>query len=703
MNINNNVTHFSNMVDWYPWGEEAFAKARTENKPIFLSVGYSTCHWCHVMEHESFESETVANVMNKYFVNVKDKLYMTYIQLTSGTGGWPMSVFLTPELNPFFGASYFPPEDQYGKPGFITLLTRISDLWRTDPQKIKASGESMTSQLKSYIQAKPAGNQAPLDPVAVAAETYHHFVNSFDPVFGGFGSAPKFPTPVQLQFLIDYYMYNRQVSSRAADAQKALDMALFTLKKIAAGGIHGTSKYQNHIGSGFHRYSTDKKWHVPHFEKMLYDQAQLLSLYSSAYQITGEAVFADVTKDIIHYVSRDLQHDTGAFYSAQDADSSPSIGSSQKLEGAFCVWEESELVNILGPTDAQVFGIHFGCKKNGNVEPAQDPQKELVNKNVLAESGTIEDTAKAAGMTPTEVTRILNSSKRKLWDYRSSIRPKPHRDEKILTSWNGLMITGLVHAFEALQETDILKLAIEAAEFIYREIYNSTTHVLMRCYCQGASDIGGFIDDYSYLIQGLLDLYEVTFDENWIKWAYDLQEKQNELFYDTEDGGYFNVTKHDKSILVRMKEEQDGAEPSANAVSLRNLVRLASLLEEPSYASKAQETVHAFRLSLSKFPFAIPALVASFMLVSNGLKEIVLSGNPDDFRMREFQRIVSRVFLPNKLVSLAKGEGFIAQKNSVIKQIGVHANPVAYICDNFSCGLPIHDANALKKALSTDQ
>lgn len=318
---------------------------------------------------------------------------MTYIQLTSGTGGWPMSVFLTPELNPFFGASYFPPEDQFGKPGFITLLTRIASLWGTDPQKIKASGENMISQLKSYIQAKPVNTQTPLDPVEVAAETYDHFVNSFDPVFGGFGSAPKFPTPVQLQFLIDYYMYNRQVASRAADAQKALDMALFTLKKIAAGGIHGNAylmvfryiqliftEFLDHVGSGFHRYSTDRKWHVPHFEKMLYDQAQLLSLYSSAYQITGEPVFADVTKDIIHYVSRDLRHNTGAFYSAQDADSSPSFDATKKLEGAFCVWEESELVNILGSFDSHVFSIHYGCKKDGNVEPAQDPQKELVNK-----------------------------------------------------------------------------------------------------------------------------------------------------------------------------------------------------------------------------------------------------------------------------------------------------------------------------------
>lgn len=366
---------------------------------------------------------------------------MTYVQLTSGQGGWPMSVFLTPDLNPFFGASYFPPEDQYGRPGFKTLLDRISQLWETDPQKVKASGKNMTQQLKSYIQvynssnsynlykfnnitqAKPAESTSALDPVAVAGETYHHFENSFDSIYGGFGSAPKFPTPVQLQFLIDYYMYNRQ--KKTVDAQKALEMALFTLKKIAAGGIH------DHIGSGFHRYSTDKKWLVPHFEKMLYDQAQLLSLYSSAYQITGESKFADVTRDIILYVSRDLHHAQGGFYSAEDADSLPYENSPKKLEGAFCVWEISELQDILGLVNANVVSVHYGCKEEGNVDPMQDPQNELKRKNVLSECNSIEETAKSVGMAPTEVHEILNLAKTKLWEYRSSSRPRPHRDEKV--------------------------------------------------------------------------------------------------------------------------------------------------------------------------------------------------------------------------------------------------------------------------------
>ncbi|RCH88557.1 Spermatoproteinsis-associated protein 20, partial [Rhizopus stolonifer] len=692
-----------NPIDWYPWGQEAFDKSKAENKPIFLSVGYSTCHWCHVMEHESFENREIAEIMNTYFVSIKvdreenpgvDKLYMTYIQLTSGGGGWPMSVFLTPELNPFFGGTYFPPQDQFGKPGFKTLLKRIAQLWNANPDKVIASGKNVTEQLRSYIQAKPAESSDELDPNETAAETYHHFENSFDAVHGGFGSAPKFPTPVQLQFLIDYYMYNRQHVARANDAQKALDMALFTLKKIASGGIHG---------SGFHRYSTDKTWHVPHFEKMLYDQAQLLSLYSSAYQITGEPLFANVTKDIIQYVSRDLQHNQGGYYSAEDADSLPTQNASKKLEGAFCVWEMSELQEVLGLEKSRIFGVHYSCKEEGNVDPAQDPHQELVHKNVLTERGSVEDTAKITGMTPSEVTHILKEGQTKLWEYRSKVRPKPHRDEKIITSWNGLMITGLVHAYEALEGEHILQLAVSAANFIYNHLYQPSNHILFRSYCGSTSDIEGFIDDYSYLVQALLDLYEVTFDEKWLEWAFTLQQKQNELFYDSEEGGYFNVAISDKHLLLRMKEEQDGAEPSANAVSLRNLVRLASLLQVSEYNTKAKETANAFKLSLTKFPFAIPALVASFMLATNGLKEIVLAGGTSNDHLKLFQKIVSRVFMPNKLVAFAQPNGFLTSRNAIIQEIAsknTTSEPAAYICENFACGLPIHDPEQLKKAMS---
>ncbi|KAI8979591.1 hypothetical protein BDF20DRAFT_870526 [Mycotypha africana] len=701
------LQHAHNPVDWYPWGEEAFKKAKTEDKPIFLSVGYSTCHWCHVMEHESFEKEDVAEVMNKYYINIKvdreenpgiDKLYMTFVQLTTGGGGWPMSVFLTPDLHPFFGATYLPPEDKYGRPGFKTLLNRIAQLWQADSEKIKLSGEDMTKQLKSYVQAMPSSSATDVEPDTVAADTFDHFRQTFDGINGGFGSAPKFPTPVQLQFLFEYYAYNHRLSEKKEDAQKALDMALFTLRKIAAGGIH------DHVGSGFHRYSTDKKWHVPHFEKMLYDQAQLLSLYSIAFQLTREKLYATVVKDIILYLSRDLRHGKGAFYCAEDADSFPTANDTRKKEGAFCVWEMSEIRYLLGEDDAEVFSTQFGCEENGNVDPRKDPHNELKHKNVLFQAKTSEETAKKTGLDVSRVNEILTSCKQKLWQYRATRRPKPHRDEKILTAWNGLTISGLVQAYEALQDPTILALAVETAEFIHNELYISSSQTLLRNYCNGPSNIDGFIDDYCFLIQALIDLYEATFEERWLEWASILQEKQDELFFDTEGGGYFNTSK-DKAVLINMKEEQDGAEPSANSVSLRNLVRLSVLLNNRQYAKKAEATAKSFNHTLKKFPFTVPALVASFMLLSKGVKEIVLAGDIENHTLQLFRSTVFQYFLPNKLIAFVRPNGFLAKKNEIIQQIAAQESQTgqkvaAYICENFTCGLPISSKEELEQRLS---
>ncbi|KAI9490676.1 hypothetical protein BDB00DRAFT_836882 [Zychaea mexicana] len=623
------LQHAHNPVDWYPWGKEAFDKAVKENKPIFLSIGYSTCHWCHVMEHESFENEETAKFMNEHFVNIKvdreenpavDKLYMTYIQLISGRGGWPMSVFLTPELSPFFGGTYFPPGDQYGTPGFRNLLARVAEIWEAADDKVREDASGTIAQLRAYVNSKPAGTEdaaSQLHPENLVSAAFNHFDDNFDTANGGFTGAPKFPTPVQLQFLFEYFAYLRKDKSTEHNAQKALEMALFTLKKISMGGI------RDHIGSGFHRYSTDKYWHVPHFEKMLYDQAQLLSAYTSAYLITRDQGFADVAKDIVHYIARDLQHPQGGFYSAEDADSFPTDQSKKKLEGAFYVWEMPLLEEILGSKAAKVFNKYYGVNKDGNVNPAQDPHNELVNQNVLAEQESVDNVAKEFGMSSQDVGSILNESKEKLLKYREEQRPKPHCDDKILTSWNGLMISGLAQAANAFQDKEILKLATNAADFIQRELYKQQTDTLLRSYRAGPSDIEGFLDDYSYMVQGLLDLYEATYDEKWIQWAYDLQQKQNELFYDSDKGGYFNVQASDKSILVRLKDEQDGAEPSANAISLRNLVRLGTILEQEDYVVKARNTIGSFSTSISQYPFAMPALLGSFLLMVNGVKQVI--------------------------------------------------------------------------------
>ncbi|KAI8145227.1 spermatogenesis-associated protein 20 [Fennellomyces sp. T-0311] len=574
------------------------------------------------MEHESFENDKVADVMNKFYVNIKvdreenpgvDKFYMTFVQMSSGGGGWPMSVFLTPDLQPFFGGTYFPPDDRHGRPGFKSLLTRIAQIWAAQPDKLKSSGKSVVAQLKAFSEAKPSeGSSASIEPWAVAENVYEKFASSFDSKYGGFGSSPKFPTPVQLVFLLDYYGYHH---CEGKD-EKALEMVLYTLNKIARGGIH------DHIGSGFHRYSTDQKWHVPHFEKMLYDQAQLLTVYVRAYQITKDIAYAKVARDIVHYITRDLQHKEGAFYAAEDADSLPSDEATKKLEGAFCVWEAQEIKDILGEHDAEVFSYFYGVETNGNVDPAQDPHGELVNKNVLIQLHSEQETAEKFKMPEEQVNDILKQTKEKLWQHRLTKRPKPHRDDKILTCWNGLMISAMAQAGRILNDPEFIEIAKSTASFIQKNMYNASTGILLRSFREEPSSIEGFLDDYSYLIQGLIDLYESTFDEKWLEWAQLLQEKQNELFYDSDSGGYYNVTSTDKSILVRMKEEQDGAEPSGNAVSVHNLIRLSTLLQNTSYSKVAQETIDNFQSDLGKLPFAMPALVTSFLLVATGVKEV---------------------------------------------------------------------------------
>ncbi|KAJ8655568.1 hypothetical protein O0I10_008854 [Lichtheimia ornata] len=700
-----------NPVDWYPWGEEAFQKARDENKPIFLSVGYSTCHWCHVMEHESFENDRVAEIMNKYFVNIKvdreenpgvDRFYMTFVQLTTGGGGWPMSVFLTPDLQPFMGATYFPPEDKFGRPGFKTILTRIAQIWAASPEKLKQAGKSTVAQLKAYVESKPPGSSSAsaLTPWSTAEDTFDHFESSFDEKQGGFGGAPKFPTPVQLLFLLDYYGYQHKPN----DARKALDMVLFTLRKIAAGGIH------DHVGSGFHRYSTDDHWHVPHFEKMLYDQAQLLMVYSRAYQITKDELYADVVKDIVRYVSRDLLHGDGGFYAAEDADSLPTAEATKKKEGAFCVWEAGELVDILGDDAAALFSYRYGVKEQGNVDPEQDPHNELEKKNVLFEQHSIKETAQKFAASEESVSSILQDSLSKLLKYRQTSRPKPHLDDKILTSWNGLMISGLAQAARILDDSSMLELATRAATFIRNNLYDESKKTLLRSYREGPSSIDGFLDDYSYMIMGLIDLYQATFDQQWLQWAYDLQLKQNDLFYDNDNGGFFSVKRDDQSILVRLKDEQDGAEPSANAVSVANLCILGTLLQNLSLSDMAQKTIQAFESTLAKLAFSMPYFVSSFLLVTIGIKEIILAGDDKNMeRMHTFQRAINRVFIPNKLVVnvvLGKSDGVLQEKNTVIRDIANKSaddvNGVsAFICENFACGMPIQDLDKVISNLTS--
>jgi len=498
------LQHAHNPVDWYPWGEEAFAKARRENKPIFLSIGYSTCHWCHVMAHESFENEETAAIMNREFVNIKvdreerpdvDRVYMTFVQATTGGGGWPMSVWLTPDLKPFVGGTYFPPEDRYGQPAFRKVLERIAAAWKQDHEKIVDQSSKIIAALRESQTAQSA--TAARINIDVFDKAYDQLARTFDGKEGGFGSAPKFPRPVTLNFLTRFYARDPKSDS----GKQALEMDLLTLRKMAAGGMH------DHLGGGFHRYSVDRYWHVPHFEKMLYDQAQLAVAYLDAFQISQDRQYAAVARDILDYVARDMASKEGGFFSAEDADSVVAgidDPGHSKAEGAFYIWTKKEIDSALGEA-ADIFDFHYGVQPHGNAPEGSDPQDEFRGQNILIERHTVAETARHFKKSEDEVRQSLGRSREKLLSIRNG-RPRPHLDDKIIAAWNGLMISAYARAAQILDEQRYLESATRAAQFLRTHLYDEKSKLLFRNYREGRSDIEGFADDYAFVIQGVLDL-----------------------------------------------------------------------------------------------------------------------------------------------------------------------------------------------------
>jgi len=686
------LQHAGNPVDWYPWGEEGFEKARKENKPIFLSVGYSTCHWCHVMERESFENPNIAAVMNKYFVNIKvdreerpdvDKVYMTFVQATTGGGGWPMSVWLTPDLEPFVGGTYFPPEDRWGRVGFKTILERIGESWRKGREQIVATGNSVIAQLKQVTAV--GGNEVELTQ-ALLEEGYRRIKASYEPNYGGFGSAPKFPRPVAYNFMLRYYA--------RTDTQGALDMTLFTLRRMAGGGMH------DHIGGGFHRYSTDDRWHVPHFEKMLYDQAQLVWSYLEAYQITDDALFADVARDILEYVSRDMTGDRGQFYSAEDADSPKPEDPSEQAEGAFYVWEKEETEAILGAENAAVFNHYYTVRKGGNVQ--RDPHGEFPNKNVLIVSLTLEETANRFDKTVEEIEAILAGAREKLFHVREK-RPRPHLDDKTITAWNGLMISAYARAYQVLGDEKYREAAERATAFIRSKLYDKQRGILLRRYRAGEASIDGFVDDYAFFIQGLLDLYEASFDIQYLTWAIELQKKQDALFWDAASGGYFSTTGQDDSILLRMKNDYDGAEPSPNSVAALNLLRLAQMTDSDRFRQYADKTLAAFSSRLKQVPHAMPQMLVAFDFQLDKPKQIIIAGKPDAQDTRAMLSAVHATFIPNKILLLADagpGQETLARHVAFIESVNmIDGKATAYVCENYVCQLPTAEIDTMVRLL----
>ncbi len=690
------LQHAYNPVDWYPWGNAAFEKAKRENKPIFLSIGYSTCHWCHVMERESFSNADLAAVMNEHFVSIKvdreerpdiDRIYMSFVQATTGGGGWPMSVFLTPDRKPFFGGTYFPPEDRGGRPGFRTVLLRIAEEWGKDRDKIARSADEVTKKLADLAKPEPASR--PALQTSVLDKAYDQLRSSYDRGNGGFGGAPKFPRPVIFNFLNRYW---------ARTGEKlALEMTLATLRAMARGGMH------DHLGGGFHRYSTDSVWFVPHFEKMLYDQAQLAIAYADAYQITRDPFFAAVTRDILDYVLRDMRAPEGGFYSAEDADSLVEKGRSEHAEGAFYVWKAEEIDRLLGPDRAALFRFHYGVEKDGNVPGRQDPQGELEGKNILAARHTAAETAAKFGKKEEDVVRMLDESRWILFAARSQ-RPRPLRDDKVLTAWNGLMISAFSRAAQALEEPRYAEAAARAAEMVRTKLFDPASGKLKRRYRAGETSTEGFLDDYAFLIQGLLDLYETTFDVAWISWAVALQERQDSLFWDPMHGGYFDTTGADTSVLFRTRGDYDGAEPAASSVAAMNLLRLWQATDRKDWREKAERTFQVFAERLEAAPHALPQLAVALDFSLSKPKQIVIAGARGARDTRAMLSVMRRRFLPSKVLFLA--DGAAGQKQlakwlpffeSVSRRDG---RATGYVCENFVCKLPTTDLKVFERQLT---
>lgn len=653
------LQHKDNPVEWMPWGPEAFARARAEQKPVFLSVGYSTCHWCHVMARESFENPRTAELMNRAFVNIKvdreerpdvDRVYMAFVQATTGGGGWPMSVWLTPEGSPFFGGTYYPPGDRHGLTGFPQIIGQIEKLWTEDRGRIESEAARAIGELRAAATRRGAGGT--LQPAWIAG-AQAAFARSFDPRNGGFGGAPKFPRPSVTNFLL-----------RGGDGPRR--MAIETLRAISRGGI------RDHLGGGFHRYSVDGFWHVPHFEKMLYDQAQIAASLSEAWLITRDPFFEAALRDTLGYVLRDMTHPAGGFYSAEDADSAISNGDGSHAEGAFYVWAKRDIEAALGEKSAGEFCAHYGVLPDGNAPDGSDPHGEFSGKNILfAAGGTGADSIARS-------REILLAERGK--------RPRPHLDDKIVAAWNGLMVSAFAKAGAALGESRYIRAANRAAEFVRDRLLPGGD--LRRSWRAGASEIAGFAEDYAFFIQGLLDLYEAGFELRWIRLAASLQARQDELFWGGD--AYFSSRAGDPLVPVRMKEDYDGAEPSANSVSALNLLRLGRMLHDDSLEEKAKMILAAHASLIGRAPTAVPQMLVALDLALAPPAQAVVAGGREE--SEPLLRAISQTFRPRVvkvLLDSPEAIEFFAQKSPAARAMGpVGGRPALYECENFTCRAP---------------
>lgn len=670
------LQHAHNPVDWYPWGNEAFERAKKEDKPIFLSIGYSTCHWCHVMEHESFENEQIAKIMNEHFVSIKvdreqrpdvDKIYMRAVQLMTGSGGWPLSVFLTPDGEPFYGGTYFPPNDMFGRPGFERLLLAIADAWKNRRAELVDSA----GKLGDFLASSALPTEKEKLSLEMLEGGFDYLRNTFDARYGGFGTAPKFPQPTNLSFLLYYWQRTGVV--------QALQMVEKTLDAMARGGMY------DHIGGGFHRYSTDGQWLVPHFEKMLYDQALISKAYLQAYQATKNKEYARTAEEIFGYVLRDMTDAKGGFYSAEDADS-------EGKEGTFYLWEPVQIESILDTDRAKIFSVYYGVTEQGNFEEG---------KTILNIATPVEQLAEKFQNDSTTMENILAEARSKTFNHRQK-RIRPHRDDKVISGWNGLMISSLAYGGAVLQEQKYTKAAERAAQFILSTLHKNGR--LMRYYRDGRVVEPGFLDDYAFMIMGLVDLYEATFDADWLIQAKGLADEMIELFADEEHGGFYLTGKDGEKLIARTKPDSDGAIASGNSVAALALLRLGRITMNQQYTEQATKTLEAFSKQMEQSPGYSSVMLMALNFWLGPTQEIVIAGETNATGTKQMLELVRGKFLPNAVV-LFHGTGEAGETIEKVVpflkgQVATDGKATAYLCENYVCNQPVTTIEELNKMLA---
>ncbi len=668
------LQHAHNPVDWHPWNEQALAKARAENKPILLSIGYSACHWCHVMEHESFENEATAKLMNENFVNIKvdreerpdlDQIYMNAVQMMTGHGGWPMTMFLTPDGVPFYGGTYFPPEDRYNMAGFPRVLMSVAEAYRSQRDQVANTASSMLGELRRVGLAETSREMLTTE---ILDGAYRRIAANYDRAHGGFGGAPKFPPSMTLESFL--HTYHRRHSS------DALEMVQHTCREMAEGGMY------DQLGGGFHRYSVDAQWLVPHFEKMLYDNALLTRLYLHLFQVTKDDFARRIAQETLDYVVREMTDAGGGFYSSQDADS-------EGVEGKFFVWSRQEISDALGEHNGNLFCEYFDVTEHGNFEA----------KNILRVTSSLEDTAQRLDVSVEELSNVIDGGRRKLFDIRER-RVKPGRDEKVLTAWNGLMLGSFAEGAAILNRPDYRQVAEANASFVLDQMEEGG--LLLRTYKDGKAKLNGYLEDYACFIDGLISLYEATGKLRWIQAAVSLADKMIEQFWDEDAGGFYFTGKDHERLIVRSKEFLDNATPSGNSIAGLSLLRLALLTGNQDYHRCATDVLRLMANQIRRYPSAFGFALCALDFYLDSPLEIAIVGTASDSRLDELVSTVWQTYLPNRVVALCtEAHAEAAALVPLLRERNtLNDEPTAFVCEAYTCQTPVHSGHELAPQLT---